>query len=192
MKDQIIHYLASGIKPAQVATIVGCTPAYIAQLLKDESFKEKLVAATVDVSINTVETKLEAKYESMEHSILAQMQETLLSAELPALTKALHTVAVVQDLKARRKNPVLLAPSSSTTINYVTVAMPAQFIAAKPVIEMNSNKEILSINNQLLAPMSNDGVKNLFEAIKQRRDQNEFHSSATEAGIERTIESAIS
>lgn len=173
MKDQIIHYLSSGIKPAQVATIVGCTPAYISQLLKDSSFLEKLVAATADTSKNSVEVKLDNKYESLEHSILAQMQDALISAELPALTKALHTVAVVQDLKARRKLPQI-SPMPGTTINYVTIAMPASFMQAQPIVEMNTNKEILSIDNQPLAPMSNDGVKNLFAKAKEKRDANEF------------------
>lgn len=171
MKDQIIHYLASGIKPAQVATIVGCTPAYIAQLLKDDSFKEQLSAAIADQPANAVEQKLDAKYEALEHSIAAQMQDALVGAELPALTKALHTVALVQDMKAKRKMPALQIPNGNTTINYVTVALPAQMALPKPTVDMNSNSEILAINGQMLAPMSNDGVKGMFAALKQRKEQ---------------------
>lgn len=169
MKDQIIHYLASGVKPAQVATIVGCTPGYISQLLGDTEFKEKLSAAIADQPANAVEAKLDAKFESLEHSIVARMQDSLVDAELPALTKALHTVALVQDMKAKRKLPAL-APTGGMTINYVTVALPAQFAVASPVIEMNTQKEILSIDNQPLAPMSTEGVRGLFAQLRQKRE----------------------
>ena len=169
MEEQIIHYLSSGIKPAQVATIVGCTPAYISQLLAKDSFKERLAAAIADQPANAVESKLDAKFESLEHSIVEKMQGALADAELPALTKALHTVALVQDMKAKRKLPPVTM-ANGTTINYVTVALPAQFMLAAPVIDMNSNKEIIAIDSQPLAPMSMDGVKGLFVALRNNNE----------------------
>ena len=37
-QDRIAGLLVQGMKPAMVATIVGCDPSYISQLLKDGAF----------------------------------------------------------------------------------------------------------------------------------------------------------
>lgn len=183
MKDQILHYLSNNIKPAQVATIVGCTPAYISQLLADEDFRAKLTAKLADQPVDAIEQKLDVKYESMEHAILARMEASLMDAELPALTKALHTVALVQDLKHKRKTPTPMQPGNVTNIQLVTLSLPEQVRLAAPVVDMNSQNEILSIDNKPLAPMNSEGVKGLFAKLREKKELSNESRTTTPATI---------
>lgn len=165
MRERILNYLSSGIKPAQVATIVGCSPAYIAQLVKDSNFQEELAAAIADKPAAAEEIDLDNKYVSLEHQILRSIEEALPGAELPALGRILDAVTKRQDMRAGRKNPTSSTQFGPIGVQIVQLQLPAHALPA-PVIELSANKEILSINSKNLAPMSSDAVKNLFSALK--------------------------
>lgn len=164
MKERILEYLAAGIPGGQVATIVGCTPAYVSQLLKDDDFKAELRARLQDVPENAEEVSLDAKYTSLEHSIIAQMQSSMATAEMPALTQALRVVSERQEKRRIQKNPALAPPLAQ--VNVVQLTLPAAFQQQPQKIVMNENKEVLSIGNNVLAPLSVDGVKSLFSKLR--------------------------
>jgi hypothetical protein len=60
------------------------------------------------------------------------------------------------------------SPFGAGNTQVVVLNLPAHAIPP-PVIEVNANGEILAINKQNLAPMSSDGVKNLFSQIVEAR-----------------------
>lgn len=163
MRDRILSYLASGIKPVQVATIVGCSPGYISQLVATEDFQAELNALVLSKPAEAEETDLDNKYVSLEHAILKSIDSAIVGAELPALTRALEVVAKRQDMRFARKHPSLqhVNPLGGTNIAFITVALPAHAVP-HPVIELNSQKEILSINQKSLAPMNSESVRELF------------------------------
>lgn len=164
MKERILDYLAAGIPPGQVATIVGCTPSYVSQLLANEDFRNELKAKLQDQPEDAEEVSLDAKYTSLEHGIIAQMQSAMATAELPALTQALRIVSERQEKRRIQKNPSL-APAP-TQIGIVQLTLPAAFNQSKPVIQMNDKQEVLSIGDNVLAPLSVEGVKNLFNQMR--------------------------
>lgn len=169
MKDQILEYLSLGVKPAQVCTIVGCTPAYVSQLLKDEDFVAKLNEAVQNLPEDAGEKRLDAKYESVEHDILGAMQSAIASAELPALSQALKVIGDRQNVRRVQKNPALSQPS--TQINVVSLIVPVRQNIPPPVIEMNEKKEVIAVGNVAMAPLSSDGVKALFNKLRGQNEQ---------------------
>lgn len=170
MKDQILEYLALGVKPAQVATIVGCTQAYISQLLKEDEFRAQLEAALAKPTEETAgEKRLDAKYEALEHTLLENMQSALANAELRDITNALKVVGERQNQRRIQKNPGLAQPA--TQINVVSLTVPAYQSRPAPVIEMNSKQEVVAIGDVALAPMNSDGVKALFARLKGQNEQ---------------------
>jgi hypothetical protein len=48
--------------------------------------------------------------------------------------------------------------------------MPSHVVKSHPVISLNEKSEIVAIDAQPMAPLSSDGVKNLFEAIRTRNE----------------------
>ena len=168
MKDEILRYLALGIKPAQVCNIVGCTPAYVSQLLADPDFRATLEEQVQNQPENATEVRLDGKYEALEHDLLTAMQSALASAELPAITQALKVVGERQNVRRVQKNPHLQAPT--TQVNIVSLIVPARHRREAPVIEMNEKQEVIAIGNEAMAPLSSDGVKAMFNRL---RGQNE-------------------
>ena len=172
MRTRILNYLSSGIKPAQVATIVGCSPGYISQLIASEGFKAELEAMVVDKPQDGEEKDLDNKYLSLEHSILRQVEDAIVGAELPALTRALEVVAKRQDLMRVRRQPAMqpINALGGTNSLFITVTLPSHALPP-PVILLNEQKEILAINNKALAPMSSDSVKSLFDSLKEKQTE---------------------
>lgn len=170
MKERIKEYLADGLKPAQVATLVGCSPSYISQLLKDPDF----LASTEELKSTQnkpVDDMLETRYELLEVEIVKSMTDRLAEAEFPHLAKALESVTKARESKDKRRNPSKYSQQPAVTI--VPIYVPPHALAA-PVLSLNQQSEVVAIDNKPLAPLSAEGVKSLFEGIKARKgEQNE-------------------
>lgn len=171
MKERIRRLLASGLKASEVASIVGCTPAYVSQLLKDTEFHKLVEADMLEAQEkNDEEVHLDTRYHNTEHRILTYIEKELPNAELPQLVRALEAVGKRQSERRKEKHPV--APAAVPGVNiYVTqLALPAHAIAAPaPVVSVNEKNEIIAIDAKPLAPMSADGVKNIFQQMQVQK-----------------------
>ena len=164
LKDRIASYLTQGLKAADVAEICGCSAGYISQLLKDTNFKEA-VEATMREAPPSEDESLNAKYQGLEHKIVAEMSVAVSGAELPHLTRALEAVSRSQDMREKRKNPLLQAVNQQN-IQIVSVMLPSHAIQAPKPLTLNAQSEVVAIGDKPLAPMSSAGVKNLFESLQ--------------------------
>lgn len=189
MRDKILTYMAQGVKATQIASIVGCTPSYVAQLGKDEGFLKDLAEARAVAQQNDVDedTVLTNKYMVMEHKILDSMEAAMALAELPALTRALEVIATRQEKRALR----LATPAGGNTTNViVNLTMPSH---AVPEYQVNAQKEVVAIGNKAISPMSSAGVQNLFkqlaaqraaEAVQQQIPETAYHPVVSTEGSE--------
>ena len=179
--ERITTLLASGLKPSNVASIVGCSPARISQLAQEEHFQNLLAAKIAELEADDVEEKtLSAKYLSAEHTLLNQIIEMAPVSELRDVTAALRVVAERQEKAKTRLNPV----QGTTIINQtVQIAVPSHTL---PEISLTKDLEVISVNTLNLAPLTSEGVTNLFKSMKQEKEiQNE------PIGIPRTAEEAL-
>ena len=163
--DRITTLLASGLKPSNVASIVGCSPARISQLAQDQHFQDLLQAKTAELEADDVEEKtLSAKYLSAEHTLLNQIIEMAPVSELRDVTAALRVVAERQEKAKTRLNPV----QGATIINQtVQIAVPSHTL---PEISLTKDLEVISVNTLNLAPLTSEGVTNLFKSMKEVKD----------------------
>lgn len=169
MKDRIAFYLAEGLSAADTAGIVGCSPGYISQLLKDEDFRKGVEEKLANRKTTSDENLLN-KYQGLEHKIIKAMGAQLENAELPHLTKALDSVVKAQEAALKRVNPAL-AQQNPQMVQVVQITLPAHAIPAVPVMTLNSQAEVIAIDNKPLSPMSTEGVKNLFSQLKSQKEQ---------------------
>lgn len=166
MKNRIMKYLADGVKPKDISTIVGCTPAYVSQLLADEDFKAALneLIATSSAAPDAEDNKLTTKYVTMEHKLLGAMEAAMGDAKLGEITRALEVIAKRQtDVRAINKP----APAT-TSVNIISLTLPASSQFAQPKVIMNAAQEVVAIGQDALAPMSSEGVRSMFQQLRER------------------------
>lgn len=166
-KDRAAKLLAEGLSPSTAASVLGCTPAYISQLLQNEEFKAQIAAYRAEVIPQKSDDELiTTKYLGLEHKLLQAMESALPGAELPHITNALKVVADRQEKRlSRLHQPV--APANNSTQVVVQIAIPASSI---PAITLNQQREVIAIDNQPMSPMASSAVQNLF---KQKRAERE-------------------
>lgn len=170
MKDKIKHYLIAGLKAAEISSILGCSAGYISQLLKDETFKAEVEAGML-AGTATTETRMDAKYESLESKIIDNMGMAVEGAELNDLSRALDSITRAKVEKAKLRLPVYQGPQVLQQV--ISISVPAHALAA-PVMTLNDKSEVVAIDNKPMAPLSASGVKNLFEQLQARRAQNDL------------------
>jgi hypothetical protein len=176
--ERLATLLTSGIKPAQAASILGCTPARISQLLKDSQELQNLIASKeAELQVKDVETEtLNVKYQATENHLLTKIMEMSENAELRDLTNALRVVSERQAKLQMRSLPAASTNGVIINQNIVQLAIPVQ---ALPAITVNPDNEITAINDKTLAPLPSQNVEALFK--KLRGIQNGQAHSITEA-----------
>ena len=163
--ERITTLLASGLKPSNVASIVGCSPARISQLSADPHFQDLLAAKVAEAEESDVEEKtITAKYIAAEHILLNQIIDMAPVSELRDVTAALRVVAERQEKAKTRLNPV----QGTTIINQtVQIAVPSHTL---PEIYLTKELEVISVNTLNLAPLTSEGVTNLFKNLKADKE----------------------
>lgn len=167
-QEKIAKLLAQGLKPAQVASIVGCTPAYLSQLSKEEAFKQLLaqeIASANTVSDLAEEELLNTKYLAAEHALLNQITESVALMEPRDQIRALDVISARQGRQADRLARLRLPQQQALTMNnYVQLTLPVHSV---PEYKINAEGEIISIDNQPMAALSSQAVKQLFTTLKE-------------------------
>lgn len=159
---RIATLLASGLKSKQVSSIIGLSPARISQIAGEESFQSLLQEKLADASKKDIEeTAITAKYLSAEHLLINQMVLMVPSAELRDVTAALRVITERQDKASARRNPI----HANTVVHQhvVQLNLPTH---ALPEIIISKENEVTAINETNLAPLTADGVQNLFKRMK--------------------------
>lgn len=165
--ERITTLLASGLKPSNVASIVGCSPARISQLAQQDDFKNLLAAKQAEADATDVEEQaLSNKYHAAEHALLNQILELAPICEMRDATAALRVVAERQDKAKTRLNPV--QGSQAVIQQVIQITIPQH---AMPNVVLTSDKEVLAIDNTNLAPLSSTGVTSLFASMKGKQNE---------------------
>jgi len=168
-RPRIASLLSTGLKPGQVATIIGVTPARISQLMQEESFKLLLADKAEEVNKTDIEeTSLSAKYSAAEHALIAQVMEMAPMSELRDVTAALRVVGDRQEkMKTRIATPLNSVGVTNQVV--VSITLPNHAVPSR-TFEMTTNKEVISIGDQTLAPLSSTAVTNLFSSLKNQKE----------------------
>jgi hypothetical protein len=168
-KRRIADLLTSGLRPGQVASIVGVTPARISQLLKDDTELQNLVAEFEAAAReqDTVDKNMEAKELAARSLLLDQIMGLASTSELRDVTNAYRAIAEVQKLDAVRKNPIAVGGGSTIVHTHVSVSLPAHAIAL-PTLTLNAENEVTAIGNRSLAPLSSKAVESLFASFSSQ------------------------
>lgn len=172
--ERVASLLASGLQNTQVATIIGCSPARISQLLKEESFQLILASKQEEINKEDIEeTSLSAKYAAAEHTLIQQVMDMAPSSELRDVTAALRVVGDRQEKMKSRLSPVQQLGTVQQTL--ISISIPSHALPT-PAIQMTSQGEVTSIGNNTLAPLTSTAVTNLFSKMRTE-EKGEYHDT---------------
>lgn len=169
LKGRIQHYLMQGYVPKQVASMCGCSTSYVSQLVNDPDFKAKLEAQMSAPVPDTEEVeRVDKQYESLEQAALAGLRLNIADADIREQLAVLKEVTTIQDKRHLRKNPQL----NQSSINIAVIQLPSHAVQtlAAPSVQLNTKNEVVAIGSQSLAPLSSQGVNNLFQRLKEKKD----------------------
>lgn len=172
-KQRIISFLVRGLSHTQVASIIGCSPAYISQMVKEPEFAQELESAAASYApseeATAEEEAISAKYLSLEHEILKQIGSQIGSADLRDATRALEVVSARQEKRAERLSREKHPAAGSHTSNIAVLVLPhrvSSALQAAPEVQINAQGEIIAVGDQSMAPMASTAVRDLFNQFK--------------------------
>lgn len=186
--ERITTLLASGLKPSNVASIIGCSPARISQLAKESiEFQNLLALKEAEAQEQDIEeSSLTAKYHAAEHLLLNQVMEMAPVSELRDVTNALRVVAERQDKAKTRLNPI---QGQAAVINQIIqINIPSH---ALPEVVLTKDREVISVNQTNLAPLTSVGVTNLFKTMKENKNDTARIQGTTEEAITEVISEEV-
>jgi len=159
-----LKYLALGLRPSQVASIVGVSPGRISQLLSLDSTKQFLAEAAILERESCEAEILEGKETAAKHLLLDAICSRQSEASFPELVKAYEVISRVPASVNR-----ILSPGQNVfSGTVVQISVPARAI---PEIQITKDKEVIAIGDRALAPLPSGQVTNLFS--RMRGEQNE-------------------
>ncbi len=154
MKTQIAEYLAQGYKASAVATMVGCSEAYISEIFKDDNeFRELLKSKMTEFTGERINNK----YNQLEEATLKSLNQVVGSEMLDVndLTRVLESIA-----KIKNANKATVAPAHYTNPTVgITLVFPEHNI---PKLVTDDNNRVVAIGDKTMLPMPARAVRAAF------------------------------
>ena len=170
--EKLAMLLAQGIQPTQAASSVGISDGRLSQLWKAEDGKLKnlVIEKKALLPSSKAQDSLDSQYQDAESKLLKQLVADAPAAEFRELTGALKVVAERND----RHNSKVPKASETTNVQMVCLTLPTHVIQQQEkVISTSSNNEIISVDQNELAPMSSKNVAELFDSLSVPRLEGE-------------------
>lgn len=164
MRDQVLNLLAIGTPQEDVLRIVGCSPDYIGELLKDKEFLQDL---RIKREGNRQEL-IEQNYAKMEQAAQIAITKEVNSGmvDVVSMCRILETAAKNR-LLYRQPNNHYQNPTVSLTIE---LKLPQGAERAGVTIDQKSG-QILAIGDRDMTAMPILGVQNIFKDMeKEQKD----------------------
>jgi hypothetical protein len=170
MKDKIKALLGQGHSPELVATIIGCDPSYISQLLENETFRNEV--SELRVQSLQAATERDKKWDSLEEKLLDKLHTVVDFVIKPREILALLSAAN----QAKRRGATA---TESITINnqVVNLLMPTKLTATFTV---NQNNQVIGVGDKSMLTMPSKNIEKLL-AESQAATQAQLEDSANES-----------
>lgn len=165
LQKRVANFLAQGLKPAQISSVVGVTPGRISQIIKEPGFEVLLASALEAQQATPEETAtaalLTSRYLALENTLLENLTNNAHAMEPRDQIKALE----VCQRRGANLASKYQAPGQSpqpTTVVQILVAKHAI-----PEYQVNADNEIISVDGRPMAPATGAAVKELFAAKRK-------------------------
>lgn len=173
--QRIAYYLGQGLRPGQVASIVGVTISAVSQYAgKDgpEEFKQ-LIKLEEEAARKTYkeEDNMGMRALALKGKILQSIEDSLAGASLSEQVRALEAITKHEEMMHKRSMPPgSTSPGVTNNTLVVSLTLPGHLAAIhKPSIIKDNENRVVSIDNKVMAPMGSNQVKDLFSRLTNGR-----------------------
>jgi hypothetical protein len=164
--QRILDMMAQGMTAQQVFSVVGGNAKDFNELVKSEGFAEAVLEKRKEYLTEANEDEIVSnRYLAVENKLLKSLEDKVDSAEFRDVVRALDVVANRQSKRLDRVSGVVGQGNSLVTINQVSLLLPSHTI---PEYVLSPTKEVVAIDGKQMNSMSSEGVKNLFQGIKDK------------------------
>lgn len=141
VREKLIQLLGNNVNPTQAASAVGCSPAYVSELMRDSEFTREV--SELRIANLTANTIRDGKYDALEDRALDN-----LSTLIDSIYDPLKLAAVLSKLNmAKRRGSSSNDSANIEVTQVVTLALP-QALTSK--LSLSSNNEVQSVANREL------------------------------------------
>lgn len=138
---RILEMLGNGLQPEIVATASGVSPAYVSQLLSEESFSRQVTEKRF-LNLQAATTR-DRSYDSLEDKLLEKMEDLLPLMYKPM--EVLRAISIINTAKRRGSG----VPESQV-INNTIVQLQLPDIILNHFVKNETNQVIATGNQQLI------------------------------------------
>jgi hypothetical protein len=151
-RDKIIGYLGRGVSPLVTATSCGVTPAYVSQLLEEESVREEIALKRASLLEDALAA--DSTLERIEKAALKQVE-----AKMPFVRTAIEAVKIAATLNGmKRKAASTDQTSDALAAQQVTILLPR---AASVNLKINENNQVIEVEGRTMAPLPSKALPSL-------------------------------
>jgi hypothetical protein len=168
MIDQLKALLGTGVPPAQAAAAVGCSPAYVSQLLATESFA--LEVSTLRVAKLQEATTRDGKYDGLEDKLLKKLEDLL-----PFMMRPTDVLKALVAVNAAKRRGATADDQKATTVNNIVIVKLPQAVRERYLL--NEQKEVVEVAGRPLVTI--DGRK-LLTQVKETLHANQLPLASAE------------
>lgn len=156
-KDQLKSLLGNGVPAAQAAKAVGCSAAYVAELMAEAGFSEEV--ATMRVGKLHAATERDAKYDAIEDKLLGNLETMAPLMLQPAML--LKAITVVNGAKRRGVTDAETVAAQKATV--VVLHLPE---VLRHRYKLNPNNEIIEVDGRTLLTIDSNAILANLEGAK--------------------------
>lgn len=174
-KAKILSFLGAGIPAEKVASVVGCEPSYISQLLADEDFFAAVSAQKFEALAET--TARDTRLNNLEDKIISRAEQLVESPM--AFTKPMECIralTMVNALKRRGAGEAMSGLNQHTPV--VQLVLPnivtQKFTASQYMLDINN--QIIQAGEQTLVTISSGSMPALAEGHSSAALSNQLTS----------------
>jgi hypothetical protein len=164
VNEQVAELAAEGYSEFKIASVLA---------LKVQTVKDMLCLEEVKALINTFKLRpreevLVKKYEKIEDKALTVIEENVSIVEVPIALKILDTITRRREVelnKVKGSTPPLIG-----SITLVNISLPERLVPTEDTtLTLNEQGEIVSVGGRSFAPLSANGVQEIFSKVALRR-----------------------
>lgn len=151
MKDKIKALLGQGHSPELVATIIGCDPSYISQLLENEAFRNEV--SELRVQALQAATERDKKWDSLEEKLLNKLHDAV-----DFVIKPREILAILSVANAAKRRGATATESITINNQVVNLLMPTKLTATFTV---NQNNQVIGVGDKSMLTMPSKNIEKL-------------------------------